>query len=522
MAKKKETKTKHPSVVYRDIATGKIYTTMPKGYIRYSDLDAKGKRAADEIQNEAFPYNALSNYGSEGVVVYPNRQTLEDADTSWHLADPTETDRNMFHRANVAAEDKRVARSSNFEAALNFMSPTTYIGAIFDAAQGKKSFMDSMLDGNSGIVTDNFQREHPYLAMGANFLGDLVTGALVDKALKGTLSLSKAKPINITDDVVTASPKLAATSSKGNYFTSLKNTVNNFIGKYINDKPYINSEVEPHKILGKKRVRRINSFMKNDVAPRIRQRLNEEGVNITDDMEDIINMKVPNIYVTKDNNGLAFSPFGKSIEFSESALRNESKNSLEHTMIHEMEHKQRELLTDIIKKNESRTIDLGNGRTIKDKGETLNKRLATNTGQEGKVYYVENSTSYSPTENTALNEGYIFSDEALNNIIYPTLEKGATNRTLRYDIARELKRQFNRNIYGDELNSFIDKLSKQDISDILTIGNDAYMYDFGRQLSKGNLSIDKIKHSLKYVPAIISTLMGGAAIGNNIRNEQMR
>lgn len=40
-------------------------------------------------------------------------------------------------------------------------------------------------------------------------------------------------------------------------------------------------------------------------------------------------------------------------------------------------------------------------------------------------------------------------------------------------------------------------------------------------LSKQQIA-DKVKHSLKYVPSILSTILGGAAIGNNIRNEQMR
>ena len=513
MAKKKETKTKRPSVVYRDIATGKIYTTMPKGYIRYSDLDAKGKRAADEIQNEAFPYNALSNYGSEGVVVYPNRQTLEDADTSWHLADPTETDKNMFHRANVAAEDKRVARSSNFEAALNFASPTTYIGALFDAAQGKKSFMDSMLDGNSGIVTDKFQQEHPYLSMGANFLGDLVTGALVDKALKGAVSLSRVKPINLESDILENAPKVVNNGSKLKYISFLKNNIDNLIGK---------GEIEPNKILGKKRVRRINAFMEKDVAPRLRQRLNEEGVTITDDMEDVINMKAPNISIVSDDDFVAASPFGEPITFSKSVIGTYDKNTLEKVMVHEMEHKQRELLNDIINKNESRTANLGNGRIIKDKGDTHYKRLAINNGQKGSQDHIINYTTYSPTENSTLNEAYTFTDRLADNISYPTLEKGATNRTFRYNIARQAKKELGRNIYGKELDAYIDTLDENTILNNLLKEPDDYFNNLYINAVLGTNSVDKIKHSLKYVPAIISTLMGGAAIGNNIRNEQMR
>ena len=53
-------------------------------------------------------------------------------------------------------------------------------------------------------------------------------------------------------------------------------------------------------------------------------------------------------------------------------------------------------------------------------------------------------------------------------------------------------------------------------------GVNAYMRSFLDDIKTNPNSLQNIKHSLKYVPAIISTLMGGAAIGNNIRNEQMR
>lgn len=520
MAKKKETKTKHPSVVYRDIATGKIYTTMPKGYIRYSDLDDKGKRAADEIQNEAFPYNALSNYGSEGVVVYPNRQTLEDADTSWHLSDPTETDKNMFHRANVAAEDKRVARSSNFEAALNFMSPTTYIGALFDAAQGKKSFMDSMLDGNSGIVTDNFQREHPYLAMGANFLGDLVTGALADKALKGMLSLGKVRPANIADDVATAA---TTNASKSSYLSTLDTSVQNAINTAktkLSSPPALGQEVPLHKILGRKRVRRINSFMKKDVKDRIIKTLEDEGIPITDDINKVLNMKAPKkVKLAPANPGevASYHPNTNTIHIS-NQLTTYPKDIIEETMMHEMEHMQTNLMHDAVQDNYSQMFDRIDKSTSGYSKQTKNNLVSASMDHG----------YYSPKSNNALNKAYKFTNlDKLDAM--PTLEKGATNRELRYLIHKVLRNRTGKNYFGVDLDNAIDGMSYNQIfSNAVYNGKipNAYIRNFLKEHSMRGLSkqqiADKVKHSLKYVPAIISTLMGGAAIENNIRNEQIR
>ena len=53
---------------------------------------------------------------------------------------------------------------------LNRLSPTQNIGLIIDTAKGK-NFINSWF-GNSGIVSDNFAQQHPYLSFGINALGD--------------------------------------------------------------------------------------------------------------------------------------------------------------------------------------------------------------------------------------------------------------------------------------------------------------------------------------------------------------
>lgn len=56
---------------------------------------------------------------------------------------------------------------------MNVLSPTQQVGAAFDVIQGKKTYAQSIFGGNSGIVTDNYQHNHPIISSGANLLGDV-------------------------------------------------------------------------------------------------------------------------------------------------------------------------------------------------------------------------------------------------------------------------------------------------------------------------------------------------------------
>ena len=69
---------------------------------------------------------------------------------------------------------------------LNRLSPTQNIGLIIDVAKGK-NFMNSWF-GNSGIVSDNFAQQHPYLSFGINALGDFGI-YYMPKAIKPTLQV---------------------------------------------------------------------------------------------------------------------------------------------------------------------------------------------------------------------------------------------------------------------------------------------------------------------------------------------
>lgn len=57
---------------------------------------------------------------------------------------------------------------------MNFMSPSQQVGALIDMNQGE-GYWQSIFNGNSGIVSDNFMRNHPVLGMTANLGLDAAT-----------------------------------------------------------------------------------------------------------------------------------------------------------------------------------------------------------------------------------------------------------------------------------------------------------------------------------------------------------
>jgi hypothetical protein len=59
---------------------------------------------------------------------------------------------------------------------LNRLSPTQNLRLLYDTVTGE-NIMNSWM-GNSGIVSNNFAQEHPYLSFGINAIGDLGTSSI--------------------------------------------------------------------------------------------------------------------------------------------------------------------------------------------------------------------------------------------------------------------------------------------------------------------------------------------------------
>lgn len=130
---------------------------------------------------------------------------------------------------------------------LNRLSPTQNIGLIIDVAKGK-NFMNSWF-GNSGIVSDNFAQQHPYLSFGINAIGDLGTYYLprgIKPALQGVQQLGTTAARHLKN------AKLYAAVNEG--------------VKHIRQWPYLNFQVPiEDSYLYHTHQNPVNGFVKNGI-----------------------------------------------------------------------------------------------------------------------------------------------------------------------------------------------------------------------------------------------------------------
>lgn len=158
-------------IEYIDKVTGKTFDHKPTGYIEWKDgmqlkddVETTYENKILERQSEQYPVqlDELAVYLNGAGPLYNNN------------VDPTMTEQNMFHRAEVAANDARVRESAAFEKPMNFLSPGQWFGAGIDYLQGETDdFFGSIYHGNSGWVPDNFARENPRASALINFAGDI-------------------------------------------------------------------------------------------------------------------------------------------------------------------------------------------------------------------------------------------------------------------------------------------------------------------------------------------------------------
>lgn len=179
-----------------------ISMTLPNGKVKYFSNSRKAQTFFDKYyanQNKEMLIGSTKKQSKQNTSkktkpqkqeAYIENKDLPEVEVVAPYIDHTETDQNMFHRANVEAEDRRVSRSSNFGGAMNITSPGMWLGAIINANQGEGSFVDNLLDGNSGYFTDNFARNNPRTAMLGNMLIDGLLFHTINQIPKGYRSMN--------------------------------------------------------------------------------------------------------------------------------------------------------------------------------------------------------------------------------------------------------------------------------------------------------------------------------------------
>ena len=141
---------------------------------------------------------------------------------------------------------------------MNNLSPTQWTRRVYDAgklAKGDMSWSDytkSWINGNNGVVTDEFAKEHPYWSTGFNFVGDAVGLAGIANAGKiadfGTKFAANPKWFGrAAIDVVTNPIGTYKAVKNGKYiydYSSLRRNIESAYKKMEEGIDFTNSEYE--------------------------------------------------------------------------------------------------------------------------------------------------------------------------------------------------------------------------------------------------------------------------------------
>lgn len=436
----------------------------------------------------------------ELVVKHPDLIAKEQAqETNW-----TDKDKERYARmmestgwkadtdfADKAIQAEQTARNitptgvlGNFASGLNVLSPSQQFGALTDWAQGKKGYWDSIGSGNSGLFTDNYAEEHPIVSTIGNMIAD---GIVLNNINKGINVFNKNNVKEFTPTQTTA---------------RLRQDSGNFeVGQTVNLK----------QLLSEEGLNKVKNFMREDVAPRLKSAIADEGRFIDTQERAIIDVTpdfynssidkyptdwlddIPVIITEPDPKHGGFADLNRGlIELPISSLQKTHIMPLDEIIIHELEHLQRYKLKDFIpnsslyrRMSNYDTNNIQTGITIDNGNITINKLDPGNL-------------TYTPEETNILDNAYRFSDDyLLKNNITPILEKGATNRELRYKLSEMYHAK------GEELNKIINTMHYGNLINILGSIN-GYGQNFvnwfnNLSLEKQDEIISNIRKSLQYV-----------------------
>lgn len=126
----------------------------------------------------------------------PQSHSIFDAGKEFHYSDPSQ------YRS---AYDKEAFGKFVYSSLLN-LSPTQWAGRLYNLPglisgnMSRAEYIDQWINGNNGIVSDEFAQEHPYWATGINSIADVASGVGVSNLLsnigKTTTNIGRNLTIN--------------------------------------------------------------------------------------------------------------------------------------------------------------------------------------------------------------------------------------------------------------------------------------------------------------------------------------
>lgn len=138
---------------------------------------------------------------------------------------------------------------------LNSLSPTQWIRRVYDTGKlikGDKTlsnYTNSWINGNTGLVSEEFEKEHPYWSMTINGVGDLAFGANLGSFIKLGKPITKINRedyIKLYDQLAPKTNKIINASNEGlDVYEQLTPKA-----KYFRDRLFFNKEYQKARALG--------------------------------------------------------------------------------------------------------------------------------------------------------------------------------------------------------------------------------------------------------------------------------
>ena len=160
-----------------DPATGTNYAVTPNGKILdnvsinlppvdvYANADEIARIKARKNLDTATPYSAA--------------QIMSQRDPYWRYKYDMSADMNTFNAISGGV--------------FNLLSPTQVVRNIYNFITGKPTAFNEFVFGNNGVFTDDYAKEHPYIALGGNLIGDAFLGWSAAKGFSPTAMAQDVK-----------------------------------------------------------------------------------------------------------------------------------------------------------------------------------------------------------------------------------------------------------------------------------------------------------------------------------------
>lgn len=193
---------------YEDVLRERNPTVLPEVVVKTKSVKAKAKEARaaleakmqeaalaemqdrlsiESLEDASKFYSDKFNRDLENKIIAANIDRYENMPARNAAYNTYFNDPQFIYHRNLESADAQVKRTAfsddkTLNLVMNAMTPSQQVGAIRDG-NGLSGYWESLRNGNSGFVTEEYARKHPHLSNLINLTGDIAAGGLLSKAI---------------------------------------------------------------------------------------------------------------------------------------------------------------------------------------------------------------------------------------------------------------------------------------------------------------------------------------------------